>query len=771
MKLKWRRILYGSLILLCALIVSFYSPLPKRLHVQHSTFLLYRDGTPAHVFLAPDERWRIQANLKDIDKTYIDTLLGIEDKRFFLHTGFDPISITRAVVQNIYSFEIISGASTITMQLVRVLEPRPRTFRSKMIETWRSMQLEYFFSKDEILEMYLTFIPFGRNIEGIEAGSLAYFGHRPNQLEPHEIAILIAVPQNPNLRYPDIENRETLLQARDHIANLMWEKELIPHTKDLSLQSITSKPVPIKLEPFPREIPHLAMFLRSKIQQGATETLTLDKDAQKIARSILQSYQENMHKKGIENGCVLLADKTSGEYRAMVGGFDFWDDHEAAEIPAFFVRRSSGSTLKPFLYAMGIDDGLMSPNQKVEDVPIEIAGYKPRNYDENFVGMISYSDALSQSLNIPFVLLLKEIGLPDTFERLQQIGIRSFVPEIPKMGLSAAVGIDLTPMELLQGYVALANQGKNKELYYWNKDKPTDSENFVFSPQASWLTSNALRQKNRPDFAQKDYYTDDNLHLAWKTGTSFGFHDAWSVGYAGDWVGVVWLGNLSYRSSANLIGARAAGPILFDIMEKLHQNQTEKNQLLPEPYGLSHFDVCSYSGLIPNPACPHRERSVGKTKNTPQKICHFHQYIEVDKNTQLRVSASCRQGEIERRSILIPSSDMLRWSKIPSQLPDIHPACYLDTGLWSENLQIHSPKRGQHFILLDGIEHSRQRIPFEVHMRDDKAPVFWYVDGEFVAQSTSSDVFLWEPTIGKHRIVVTDGRDQMSQVHIFVEEL
>ena len=174
---------------------------------------------------------------------------------------------------------------------------------------------------------------------------------------------------------------------------------------------------------------------------------------------------------------------------------------------------------------------------------------------------------------------------------------------------------------------------------------------------------------------------------------------------------------------------------------------------------------------MPNEACTHRERSVAKTKRSPTKICPYHQFIEIDKETQLRVSPSCRQGEVEQRSVLLPSADMLRWSKIPSQLPDIHPACYLDTGMFSENLKIHSPKSGQHFILLDGIDSTKQRIPLEVHMRDDKAPVFWYVNGAFVEQSTSKDIVFWKPKVGKHRIVVTDGRDQMAQVQIWVEEL
>ena len=303
--LKLLRILYGGLISLFLLILSFYMPMPERINTSHSTFLLYRDGTPAHVFLASDDRWRIEVKLENIDPIYVDTLLGIEDKRFFIHQGFDPISISRAIVQNVSSFEIVSGASTITMQLVRVLEPRPRNIFSKVIETWRAMQLEYFFSKEEILEMYLTFIPFGRNIEGIEAGSLAYFGHRPNQLEPHEIAILIAVPQNPNIRYPSEKNKKTLRAARNHIANLMWEKELIPYTKNLSVDDIQSKSIPTSLQSFPREIPHLAMFLRTKITEGAQETLTLDKEAQRIARSTLHSYQDKMKKKGILNGCIL----------------------------------------------------------------------------------------------------------------------------------------------------------------------------------------------------------------------------------------------------------------------------------------------------------------------------------------------------------------------------------------------------------------------------------------------------------------------------------
>ena len=314
----------------------------------------------------------------------------------------------------------------------------------------------------------MTFIPFGRNIEGVEAGSLAYFGHRPSQLEPHEIAIFDcrSPKSKPSISFSQ-KSRNIGTSSRDHIANLMWEKELVPNAKICRCKILRQNLYLSNFCHFREKIPHLAMFLRKKIKRTAKH-LRWTKRHKKPPAVYFSPIKTNV--KESKMVIVLLADKNSGEYRAMVGGFDFWDDHDGAEIPAFFVRRSSGSTLKPFLYAMGIDDGLMSPNQKVEDVPIEILGTN-QEYDENFVGMISYSDALSQSLNIPFVLLLKDIGLPDAFERFQQNGMRSFVPEIPKMGLSAAVGIDLTPMELLQGYVALANKGKTKDCTIGKKKK------------------------------------------------------------------------------------------------------------------------------------------------------------------------------------------------------------------------------------------------------------------------------------------------------------
>ena len=771
---SWKKLGLIILLLSLSLVSSFYLvPLPERLSAESSSVLLYRDGSVAHIFLAPDERWRTKVDLDDIDPQYIDALLAIEDSRFYQHPGFDPISIFRAFGQNIASGKIISGASTLTMQLVRIVEPRPRTYTSKLVEIWRAMQLEFRFSKQEILEQYLSFIPFGRNIEGLEAASLAYFGHLPNHLEAEQISLLIAIPQNPNARVPSIENKERLTYARNHVAQLLDAQNKLPIAENESIEAaVLSKDVPLYLLPFPRECPHLAMMLKDKIKAGEKIHTTLDKKIQAKTRAILNKRQASYQEKGIHNGAILVLDKETLEYRAMIGNFDYWTDEHAQKIPAFAVERSAGSTLKPFLYAQGIDLGIANPARKMEDIPISFRGYRPKNYTEKFSGLISLEDSLSQSLNIPFIQLLDEISLDEFLRILRRTGISRFMEQRHRLGLSVAVGLELTPIELNQGYLTLANQGVYQRPHFIDDDQENRDElekdllgiplrdDEIFSQASAWLTEKALQKRDRPDFPTQSEYTGKQRPLAWKTGTSFGFHDAWTSGWGDKYVTTVWFGNLDYSSSSHLIGSEIAGTVFFDVMEQL-----EKPFLLKRaPPDLIPIEVCSYSGLIPTDACTEREHSFARMDRVPTKKCPHHHFIHVNEDGE-RVNPSC-QDKGKQKSILIPSPEYQRWSRLPNPLPKMAEECS-STSQIESNLLIRSPRESQRILLLDKKE---TRVPLRADYLDQEAKLYWFVDGDFLGAHSAKDTVWWFPKKGTYTITVEDDWGHKDQVTIAVDE-
>ena len=760
-------------------LLSFYMiPTPSRLHSTHSPLLLYNDGSVAHIFLSPDEKWRTQTHIENIDPQYITALLSIEDKRFYQHPGFDPISIWRALLQNITAGYVVSGASTITMQLVRIVEPRPRNYRSKLIEIWRAMQLEWLLSKEEILELYLCFIPFGKNIEGVEAASLAYFGYLPKYLEADQIALLIAVPQNPNARYPSPTNKDTLTVARNHIAELLHSNNTLPISAQQSIDSaVYEKPIINTLRDFPRDLPHLADQLVEYIPPNARITTTLDKHVQHKIQSLISKKQSSYASQNIHNVASVVLDHKQNSIIGLVGNFNYWDESHASQIPAYAVPRSTASTMKPFIYASAIDLGLATPARKMEDIPKSFHGYNPRNYGNVFHGLVSLEESLSQSYNIPFVQLIKEIGVDAFLDTALQLGIHSFVPHRSKLGLSIAVGIDSTLLELTHAYSTFANKGNIYPLHIFDKNGNNyhvdieyleskffthpQSSNTIFSPASTWLTEKALQQRDRVDFPGRLEHTKF-VPFAWKTGTSFGFHDAWTVGWSDQYVVGVWLGNLDYRSSMHLIGSETAGIIFFDIMEQLQATSTPK----PPPPDLVPYTVCSYSGLLPTSACPHLEHTFGKEDRVPSLLCENHHQIQIDTQTGLRVSPMCSSAETKTISVLTPSTEYAIWSKIPSQLPDIAPECTQEVRVKSR-IAIRSPKPNQRIILFP--DDRNQQIPLTANYIDNHAEIFWYIDGEFIGTSTTKKELWWTPSLGTHTIQISDGQTHFAEVTVTVD--
>ncbi|MFY2557565.1 penicillin-binding protein 1C [Corallococcus terminator] len=779
-KLGWFAV---GLLALAALGVAaaWWLPLPSRLSSPPSVVLEYRDGTPAHVFLAPDQRWRIAAPAERIDPAYLRALLALEDKRFYSHPGVDPLAVARAAVLNVTRGRRVSGASTLTMQLVRMLEPRPRTFTSKLVESCRAVQLELRLTKQEVMGAYLQFVPYGRNVEGVEAAALAYFGHTAAHLSPAEIATLLAVPQNPNRRFPTPENRARLRAARDDVARRLLEAHALPRgpegatvTDAQVLAEVRASAAPLELKAFPREAPHAAVWLRAQRPGHTRLRTTLDAGTQRLVERVMRDGAKDLMSRGVHNGTAVVVERERGEVLALVGNFDFFDEKHGGQIVGFATPRSPGSALKPLLYAMGIDLGLAGPEQLVADIPMTYGGYAPRNFDGRFLGLVRLEYALSQSLNMPFVRLLERVGVERFLGSLRTSGVTSLVAEPGHYGLSAAVGgIEMTPLELAGVYVALAGDGRTRPLRLLEEGQPVASPVEVMSPGAAWLTRKALSLKDRPDFPERRRLTGLPARVHWKTGTSFGHRDAWAAGSGPRHTAVVWLGNFDHTPSVHLVGADAAGPLLFDILEGVGP----RGRSLPEdevtpPEDLMRVEVCAYSGHLPTDACKQRKEVYARRSAVPTSRCPYHQHIEVDVASGLAVGPTCRAGrKTESRVFVTWPATIRRWleeqhRRLPEP-PSPAPGC--ETGGERAAPTIVSPAQGHIALLIPGVPPEQQEMPLEAEASHERA-LTWFVDGALLGTARADERMWWKPSVGSHEILVTDDRGLSAKRTLVVRE-
>jgi penicillin-binding protein 1C len=739
-------------------------PLPEGYFAPGSTMVEFKDGSAAHVFLSPDEKWRVEVSLSEVDPDYLAALVRLEDKRFYDHGGVDPIAIVRAAGLNLWRRRVVSGASTLTMQLVRVREPRRRSLGSKVIEAFRALQIEARYDKQEILERYLQYTPYGRNIEGIEAASLAYFGHRAGALSPDEIAVLLAVPQNPNRRYPDPKNLDRLKLARDDIGARLCGWGIFGADAVTALAAIQGATVPGRLVAFPRHAPHAAVWLRRKHPEQRRLRTTLDRGAQTFAERTVKATRAENERLGIHNAAAVIADHHTGEIRALVGNFDFYAGGEGGQLVAFDQPRSPGSALKPFIYGLGIDSGKYLPEYLVLDTPVHFGGYSPENYDGRFQGLVELESALSQSLNVPFVLALEAIGVERFVSDLRVWGLDHLVDDPGYYGLSAAIGsLEVTPLEMAGLYAMLAEGGRFRELIV----EPTAPGKKRFEIQglsegATYLTRRALRLRDRPDFPARRRYSGAAPSIHWKTGTSYGHRDAWAAGSGAVHTAVVWLGNLDHSPSAHLVGADAAGPILFDLIEGLERDRKPVSEV--RPASLKEIDVCAYSGRIAGSACPRTKRALALRTVVPTAPCPYHAIVDVERQSGLALSPSCREGHrYDSKSFLVWPASLRRYlsaehRQLPSP-PALAPGC--GEAIAKCGPSILTPAPHQTALLMADVGAESQEIPLSAESSAGK--LSWFVDGEFLGTVPAEDRVWWRPRIGRHEIVVSDESGQSAR--------
>jgi penicillin-binding protein 1C len=535
-------------------LIDSFGPPPLGRDVELSKTVLDRKGVLLRSYITTDGRWRLPASRAIVDPRYLDILLAYEDKRFFQHRGVDPLALLRAAYQLATNGQIVSGGSTITMQVARLLEPRAqRSLYVKLRESVRAIQLERQLTKDQILALYLTLAPCGGNLEGIRAASLAYFGKEPQRLTLGEAALLVALPQSPELRRPDRQHAAAK-RARDRVLDRMHRYGLFSSAE---IARAKEEPVPTERRSLPIVAPHAADNAMA-ISQGAREIrLTIDGTLQRRLERLARERADTL---GPDMSVALLAiDNATGEVLARIGSPDYFDVRRAGQVDLTRAVRSPGSTLKPFIYGLGFEDGLIHPETLIEDRRRRYSGYAPENFDLTFQGTVTVRRALQQSLNVPAVAVLEEIGPSRLVARLREAGANLVLPrqEAPGLALGlGGVGISLSDLTML--YAGLARQGTVIPLHDdANAGTFRVSMTRLLDPVAAWYVSRVLQGTPPPDNAAGG-------RIAFKTGTSYGYRDAWAIGFDGGRTIGVWVGRPDGAPVVGLSGRTAAAPLLFE---------------------------------------------------------------------------------------------------------------------------------------------------------------------------------------------------------------
>ena len=761
-------LLASAVLLLAAVAVRWrIGPIPlDRLRPPPSPVILDRHGQPLRFFLAPDDQWRFQSQLKDISPRLLRAVIACEDRWFYYHPGTNPLSLVRAFAQDLLAGHIVSGGSTLTMQVARMTERRPRTYRAKLAEIARALQLELTFSKKEILAFYFNLAPYGGNLQGVGAASWLYFGKPPSQLGWAEIALLVALPQSPEQRRPDLHPAQAK-KARDRVLARFLNLRLI--TAEEYRRALLN-PVPTAWASLPLIAPHLSQMLADRAGPSGRVLSTVDLNLQTLCEEKTRQHIARLKPRGISDAAVVVIENKSRSVRALVGSPDFFDVPGQGQVNAALAVRSPGSTLKPFLYARGLDRGLVSPELLLADVPANYAGYEPKNYDETYRGMVSMKDALIASLNIPAINLEARLGLDGTWSLLRQAEFRSISPDRSRYGLSIILGgCGVSLIELTNLYSTLAQQGLWQR-YRLVESEPLAAPQRLFSAEAAFIVTDLLSQVKRPEM-DNDLIPATNLPtIAWKTGTSYGRKDGWSIGYDRDWTIGVWVGNASGEGNPELVGAISAAPLLFEIFDALASSKNQKWFERPPEVWVRR--VCALSGMIPGPNCPETKEEYFIHAVSPNRVCDFHQLYDIDDRTGYRLCSFCREGRAYASKLFIQwphevatwmQANHLRAEAIPPHLP----ACPHQGQTLAP--KIVSPSPDDRFLLRPGIAPRDQQIALRASVDNRIKNIYWFLDGELFSKGPPAQTVFYLPVPGRHQLTCLDEEGNKSTLVFSVD--
>ena len=754
--------------------------LPRQLFVDPVSVVLEdRRGQLLGARIAADGQWRFPAS-DSVPARYAACVVEFEDRRFWYHPGVDPVGIGRALVQNSRSGGVISGGSTLTMQVLRMSRrPKSRGIWQKLVEVILATRLELRCSKAEILGLYADHAPFGGNVVGIEAASWRYFGKQPSLLSWAESAVLAVLPNSPSLLHLG-RNRGALLAKRNRLLDRLAATQKIDAT---TCRLAKEEPLPDAPLALPRLAPHLldraAIDLKDK--KGAARSRvhsTLDATLQAQVNQVLQRHHNNLVGNDIHNLAAIVIEVETGGVLAYVGNVPGAGPDFGEEVDIIRAARSTGSILKPFLYAAMLNDGELLPNALVLDVPTELNGYRPENFKETYDGAIPARRALSRSLNIPFVRLLGNYGLDKFHRQLQRIGITTLSHPASYYGLTLILGgAEGSLWDIAGAYTSMSRTAGHYYTYEgrydprdWRpphylvsqKTPPTAAGRrsktpTIFGAAACWSAFDAMQEVERPDSEGNWEYFQSSRRVAWKTGTSLGFRDAWAVGTTPKYVVGVWVGNANGEGRPGLIGVEVAAPVLFDIFNLL---PAESHWFDPPYDQMSHIPTCTQSGYRATELCP-TDSVWAPVAGLRFGACPYHQLVHLDTTARFQVAADCEQpNKMQHRPwfVLPPVEAYYYRVKHPDyvSVPPFRADCLSAATGRAAPMQLIYPNAFTRIYVPVNLDGSRSQIVFEVAHQAAETVIYWHLDNEYVGTTRQFHKMTMQPKTGRHTLTVVD---------------
>ncbi len=759
------------LVFFLAVALFFWLSLPKPLfHDPTSTVVFDSHGQLLGARITTDGQWRFKAT-GQVPEKFAKCIVRFEDRYFYWHPGINLFSIFRALKQNISEGRVVSGGSTLTMQTIRLSRKgKDRSIFEKIIEMWLALRLELTHSKQEILSLYAAHAPFGGNVVGIDAAAWRYFGRSAENLSWAEAATLAVLPNSPALIHPG-RNRASLEKKRNRLLKALSREGIID---EMSCELAMEETLPIQPLPLPGEALHLVNRM-SALNPGAVVTTNIEGNLQAKINETVARHSQSLQANGIFNAAVLVLEVKTGNVLAYIGNTSGdGNGQHGNDVDVITSPRSSGSILKPFLYAAMLDEGELLPGTLVADIPTSINSYTPKNFAVSYDGAVHADEALIRSLNVPSVRLLSSFGLDRFYLKLKEAGFSTIVFHADHYGLSLILGgAEVSLWDLCKVYRGFANTlvsySENFAAYPVTQfpspvlikdQKSKDGKpGKIFSVAAIYCTLEAMKEVRRPEGEAGWESFLSASPVAYKTGTSFGFRDAWAVGVTRDYVVGVWVGNADGEGRPGLTGISAAAPIMFEVFNEL----PPKSWFEPPWDELVKIPVCRQSGMRPSVNCPETDSILVPAAGLETAGCSYHILTHLDESEQYRVNAGCYpSSKIVTKPwfVLPPAMEWFYRSKNPfyKSLPPWLPGCNIP----GENpMQLIWPNQDTRIYVPKELSGSLGQVVFEAAHSIPGQTIFWYVDEDFMGTTTNAHKMGLQPPLGKHLLVLMDENGNM----------
>ncbi|WP_288531299.1 penicillin-binding protein 1C [uncultured Bacteroides sp.] len=763
-------------ILITILVIAYIFCLPRQLfHVPYSTVVTDRNGELLGARIASDGQWRFPPRTTTPEKVK-QCLITFEDRHFYHHWGVNPVSTGRAAYQNLKNKRIVSGGSTLTMQTIRLARNESRTFGEKFIEMILATRLEFRASKEKILSMYVSHAPFGGNVVGLDAAAWRYFGHSAEELSWAEAAMLAVLPNAPAMIHLS-KSRQSLLNKRNRLLKQLYGRKIIDSsTYELAI----SEPLPDEPHPLPQIAPHLVSRFYQE-RNGKYSVSTIDRGIQSQIENVAERWSNEFNRSDIRNLAILVIDIRTNQVVAYCGNVNFERKQSGNQVDVIQAPRSTGSILKPFLYYAMLQEGSLLPHTLLPDIPININGFTPQNFSLQFEGAVPASEALARSLNIPAVTMLQKYGVPKFHTFLRQIGLKTINRPASHYGLSLILGgAEATLWDVTNTYAHMGRsllQLPQTECSLLLSDTE-DSENSeavtsakttdIFQPGAVWQTFNALTEVNRPE--EIDWKSIPSMHpIAWKTGTSHGFRDAWAVGVTPHYAIGVWVGNATGEGKPGLVGARTAGPVLFDIFSLLPPTQWFKR---PGNVFVK-TEVCRKSGHLKGRFCEETDTLLILPAGLKTEACPYHHLVTLSADETHRIYENCANLEptIQKSWFTLPP--VWEWyykQHHPeySPLPPFKPGCGEDA---LQPMQFIYPPMNARIVLPKQMDGSPGYMTAELAHGNPATTIFWHLDNTYLTQTQDFHKISLQPTPGKHSLTAVDSAGNTVTTTFYINPL